>query len=268
MKSWSLMLAALWRYRGFVLSSVWREFSGRYRESLLGVLWSIAQPLAMILIFILVFQGLVRPTMTGHGQDPYAFTIYLCAGVISWNLFAEMLARMTRVFIDHGNLIKKSNFPRICLPTIVALSTTLQFVIVLALYLVYLIVIGHWPGWALLGVVPLLALQLAFTLALGVLLGTMNVFLRDVGQLVAVVLQFWFWLTPIVYTPEALPESLRRWLPLNPVQPLVAGYQRIFLDQSLPDFHSLLPLMIGSLLLLWLAARFFVSHVGELVDEL
>jgi len=268
LKHWPPMLAALWRYRGFVTSSVWREFSGRYRESLLGVLWAIAQPLAMIVIFVALFHGLMRPMLAGHEGNAFAFSIHVCIGVIAWTLFADMLSKMSTVFIDRGSLIKKSTFPRICLPAIVALSALLPFAIMLGLFLLFLIVIGQWPGVALVWLLPLLLLQLAFTLGLGVLLGTMNVFFRDIGQLVAVVLQFWFWLTPIVYTPSVLPEAIRAWLPLNPLQPLIAAYQRLFLDQAMPDWWSLLPLAVITLLLLWLAARFFLANAGDMADEL
>ena len=262
------MLKALWRYRGFVSSSVLREFNAKYRESLLGVLWSVANPLTMIIIYTVIFGQLMRPTLPGHEQTPFAFSIYLCAGVITWGLFSEMLGRLNGVFLDNGNLIKKSNFPRICLPTIVALSALINFGIVLGLYLVFLALIGHWPGWALLALVPLLALQLLFTLGLGIFLGTLNVFFRDVGQLTGVVLQFWFWLTPIVYTLPALPERVRDILRFNPLQPLMSAYQTLFLDKSLPDFTSLLPLAALTAVLVLLGARFFMARVGELVDEL
>jgi lipopolysaccharide transport system permease protein len=263
-----LMLRALWSYRGFVWASVLREFNGKYRESLLGAFWSVANPLAMITIYTVIFGQLMRPTLPGHEHTPFAFSIYLCAGVITWGLFAETLSRLNGVFLEHGNLIKKSNFPRICLPAIVLLSALINFAIVFALFLVFLIIIGHWPGWALLAVVPLLALQLLFSVGLGVFLGTLNVFFRDVGQFTAVVLQFWFWLTPIVYTLYALPEPVRTWLQFNPIQPLIAAYQVVFLNKSLPDFTSLLPLVLLTLVFLVLGARFFLTRVGEMVDEL
>src|SRR5690606_8409346 len=110
LKHWPPMLAALWRYRGFVTSSVWREFSGRYRESLLGVLWAIAQPLAMIVIFVALFHGLMRPMLAGHEGNAFAFSIHVCIGVIAWTLFADMLSKMSTVFIDRASLIKKSTF--------------------------------------------------------------------------------------------------------------------------------------------------------------
>ncbi len=262
------MLPALWAYRGFVWSSVAREFSGRYRESLLGAFWSIANPLTMIVIYTLIFSKMMRAGLPGHEQTPFAFSIYLCAGVIPWNLFAEMLGRLSNVFLEHGNLIKKSNFPRICLPAIVTLSSLVNFVIVLAIYLIFLIIIGHWPGWLLLALIPLLVLQLLFTIGLGVFLGTLNVFFRDVGQFTSVILQFWFWLTPIVYTTKILPEGVRDVMRFNPLQPLMVAYQTIYLDRQLPDFSSLLPLLVLTLAFLVLGAHFFLSRVGELVDEL
>ena len=93
-------------------------------------------------------------------------------------------------------------------------------------------------------------------------------FFRDVGQLTGVVLQFWFWLTPIVYTFSALPPQARALLQLNPLQPLMGAYQTVFLDQAMPDFSTLWPLLALTVFLLALSARFFLSRVGELVDEL
>lgn len=262
------MLRALWAYRGFVASSIAREFSARYRESLLGAFWSVANPLAMILIYTLIFSQLMRAGLPGHAGDPYAFSIYLCAGIIPWNLFADTLNRLTNVFLDNGNLIKKSNFPRICLPVIAILAELVNFVIILALYLVFLALVGHWPGWLLLALPPLLALQLLFVLGLGVFLGTLNVFFRDVRQLTGVVLQFWFWLTPIVYTLAVVPGPVQDAMGFNPLQPLIAAYQGLFLDGRWPDAASLLPLGLLTLGALVLGARFFLTRVGELVDEL
>ena len=262
------MLKALWLYRGFVWSSVLREFSGRYRESLLGAFWAVAQPLSMILVYTVIFGRLMRPTLAGHEQTPFAFSIYLCAGLLTWNLFAEMLTRMNTVFLDNGNLIKKSNFPRICLPAIVAVSALLNFAIVMALYLGFLVLIGHWPGWTLLALLPLLALQVLFALGLGLLMGTVNVFFRDMGPLTQIALQFWFWMTPVVYTLSTLPEVVQRLLMLNPMVPLVQAYQGLFLDHAWPQWASLWPLAALTLGLLLLGGAFFMARVGEMVDEL
>lgn len=245
-----------------------REFHGKYRESLFGAFWAVANPLAMILIYTLVMGQLMRPTLPGYEKTPFAFPIYLCAGMITWNFFSEVVSRLNGVFIDNGNLIKKSNFPRICLPIIVVVSAFLNFAIVMAVYLIFLALIGYWPGMPLLAVLPLLLLQVAFAMGLGILLGTLNVFFRDVGQLTGVVLQFWFWLTPIVYTMGALPEKIRNIFALNPLIALVQSYQQIFLTHQWPAARPLWPLLVASIVLLMMAARFFSMRVGEMVDEL
>ncbi|MBF5003880.1 ABC transporter permease [Diaphorobacter sp. NR2-3-3-1] len=245
-----------------------REFHGKYRESLLGAFWSVANPLTMIVIYTVIFGQLMGNTLAGHEQTPYAFSIYLCSGVITWNLFSEMLSRLNNVFVENGNLIKKSNFPRICLPVIVTLSALINFGILMVIYLVFLLAVGHWGGLTLLAFIPLLALQILFALGLGVFLGTLNVFFRDVGQLTGVVLQFWFWLTPIVYTFSALPETAQRLLKFNPMHALISSYQRLFLDGLLPDWRSLLPVCVVTVCFLLIGAWFFLSRVGELVDEL
>jgi len=262
------ILRALWAYRGFILASVRREFDARYKGSLFGGLWAIASPLSMIVIYAVVFGGLMRPSLPGHDDTRFAFGIYLCAGIITWGLLSETLIRMNNVFVENGNLIKKASFPRVCLPAVVVLSSLLNFSIVFAVYLVFLLVIGHFPGWSLLAVVPLLGIQVLFCLGLGVVLGIVNVFFRDVAQFTQVALQFWFWLTPIVYTPGILPAGVRDALPFNPAYGLIAGYQSIFLDHAWPDWHLLANAMVLTALLLVVAARLYVRRAGELADEL
>jgi lipopolysaccharide transport system permease protein len=262
------MFRALWDYRSFIFSSVARELGARYRESLLGALWSIANPLAMILIYTLVFSQFMRAKLVEHEATPFAFSIYLCAGILPWTLFSETLTRLTTCFLENSNIIKKTSLPRVCIPAIVALSALANFAVFLALFLFFLALVGHWPGWLLLAIVPLLALQLLFTIGLGVFLGTLNVFFRDVAQFTALVLQFWFWLTPILYPMSILPEDIQKYFQLNPLQPLMASYQTVFLEHRIPNFNTLLYLSAITLLLVFLSARFFLSRIGELVDEL
>jgi lipopolysaccharide transport system permease protein len=262
------MLRALWSYRGLVVSSIHREFHSKYRASLFGALWSVLNPLAMILVYTVIFSQLMRASLPGYQNNPLAFSIYLCAGVLTWGLFAEMLGRLNTVFLDNANLIKKASFPRICLPAIVTGSALVNFGIIMALYLAFLLVSGNWPGWVVLWALPLLALQILFTLGLGILLGTVNVFFRDVSQMTGVVLQFWFWLTPIVYTLQALPTSVQNILAYNPMLPIIDGYQRIFLQHLPPQWPSLTMPAVLTLVLLVLGFVFFMRRVGEMVDEL
>ena len=263
-----LMLTALWEYRQFIWSSVLREFQGRYQASLLGAFWTVAQPLTLMVIYTVIFGQLMRPSLPGHEQTPFAFSIYLCAGVIFWGFHAEVLNRMVSVFLEQANLMKKTAFPRVCLPAIVTGTALINLGIIVVLYAIFLVLIGHWPGVAVIGVIPLLMLQTLFALGLGLLLGTLNVFFRDVSQFVTVTLQFWFWLTPIVYTLDIVPERFRGWLALNPLQPVIAGYQTIFLGKSMPDLSTLVVPSFVALVCLVTGAWLFWRHADELVDEL
>lgn len=265
-----VMFRSLWQYRGFIWGAVKRDFAGRYQGSVLGAIWAVLNPLTMILIYSLIFSQLMHARLPGKEGDVFSYSIYLCAGVLNWALFSEMLIRLSNVFLENGNLIKKASFPRACLPLIVILSSLLHFIIIITLFLLFLIIVCSLPDLAILAFAfPLvLIVQLAFTLGLGIILGTLNVFFRDVGQLTSVVLQFWFWLTPIVYVEDIIPKDLAIWLKLNPMYSLVGAYQTIFVEGKSPDWTALVPVMILSLILLWLAASLFLSRVGEIVDEL
>jgi len=226
------MLLSLYRslhdYRGFILGSVQREFQSRYRNSLLGALWPVFNPLSMIIVYTVIFSHIMRARLPGV-DDSMAYSVYLCAGLLAWGLFSEITLRSQTMFLDNANLLKKISFPRICLPVIVLCNAAINFAIIIGLFLGFLLITGRWPGMALLALIPLIALQMMFCAGLGMILGVLNVFFRDVGQLFAICLQFWFWLTPIVYPMSILPEWVQRLLQLNPMTNLIGSYQNRFL---------------------------------------
>jgi lipopolysaccharide transport system permease protein len=262
------MLKPLRAYRGFIYGSVKREFQLKYRNSLLGAAWNVIQPLAMIVVYTLIFSQVMKAKLPGV-DTTFAYSIYLCAGVITWGLFAEIAGRAQNIFLEHANLLKKLSFPRLCLPVIVVLNAGLNFAIVLSLFTVFLLITGNFPGLSYLALIPLLAIQVAFAIGLGISLGVLNVFFRDVGQLFGVVLQFWFWLTPIVYPASILPESARDiLLGWNPMAPLIAAYQGIFVRGHWPAWGTLVMPIVVAVLLCVCAMRLFRKRSGEMVDEL
>ena len=261
------MARAVWNYRGFVLGSVQREFQTRYRNSLLGAVWTILNPLSMIIVYTVVFSQLMKARLPGVDNN-LAYGIYLCAGILAWGFFAEVIGRSQSVFLEHANLIKKLSFPRICLPLIVVLNASVNFAIIFALFLGFLVVTQNFPGWSVLAVIPLLLIQVAFAIGLGIILGVLNVFFRDVGQLVGIVLQFWFWLTPIVYPASILPEGIRPLIEANPMAALIAAYQGIFVYGQWPSWMSLWPITLLAVMFCLVGMRLFRKRSGELVDEL
>ncbi len=261
------LFAPLWHYRGFILGSVHREFQAKYRHSLLGASWTVLQPLAMILVYTVIFSQVMRAKLPGV-DTTFAYSIYLCAGILTWGLFTEIVGKGQTLFIENANLLKKINFPRLTLPLIMVLNASINFVIIFGLFLIFLVVSGNWPGWVALALVPLLLIQLMLSVGLGMALGVLNVFFRDIGHFFGIFIQFWFWLTPIVYPPDILPIQFRAWLNLNPMVPLVTGYQGVLVQRQVPDWASMLwPAILGLLLCAW-GWRMFRRHSAEMVDEL
>lgn len=261
------MLKSVWAYRGFITGSVKREFQSKYRNSMLGAAWTVLQPLAMILVYTVIFAQVMRAKLPGV-ESSFAYSIYLCAGVLTWGLFAEITSRAQNVFLEHANLIKKLSFPRICLPIIVVFNAGLNFAIIFGLFTGFLILSGNFPGWTFLGMVPVLAVQVLFSIGLGISLGVLNVFFRDVGQFFAILLQFWFWFTPIVYPASILPETIRPFLHWNPMASVVMAYQEILVNGQWPQWQTLWPTALISIALCLFGMRLFRKRAGEMVDEL
>ena len=258
---------ALWRYRGFVGEMVWREFKGRYLGSLLGSIWSILNPMAMIFIYTVIFSRIMQARLAGV-DDTMGYGVFICAGLLPWTYFAELMGRCPNVFVEHAPLIKKVQFPRITLPFIVFWSSTINFIIISTIFLLFLVFTGRFPGIVVLQIIPLLLVQQLFVLGAGVFLGTLNVFFRDVNQFVGIVLQFWFWFTPIVYPLSILPDKARALVELNPMTALVTSYQGIILHGHPPPWEQFSLHLAGAMLALILGLLVFIRLSGELVDEL
>jgi len=258
---------AIWHYRSFVLGSVKREFQSRYQHSLLGAMWNIINPLAMIIVYTVVFSQLMQARLPGVAND-LAYGVFLCSGLLTWGYFQDIIGRCQGVFLDNANMLKKLSFPRITLPLIAVLSSSLNFAIIFSLFLGFLLVSGNWPNLSILAVLPVLLIQVLFAASLGVILGVLNVFFRDVGQFMGVVLQFWFWFTPIIYPLNIAPEMAQRWIAFNPMTPVVQAYQGIFLYGHWPDWSSLWFTAALAVGLVILAMSLFRKRVHEMVDEL
>lgn len=261
------ILGNTWAFRGYILASVRSELRARYSNSLLGVGWALVHPTALIALYTIVFSSAMRPGLAGH-DAPFAYSVYLCAGILVWSLFSELIGRCVGVFTQNANLLKKVSFPKLSLPVVAVLGSLLNFSIILAVFQLFLMIAGYFPGLLLLAALPVIAILIIFTVGLGLLGGVINVFYRDVEQILAVVLQFWFWFTPIVYTPQILPPGVAEVLALNPIRPIVMAMQGIFLDGRVPDWSSLLYPAVLALGLLALSLLAYQRLGDEIVDEL
>ena len=261
------MFKALLAYRGFILGSMKREFQSKYRNSLLGAAWTVINPLAMITVYTVIFSQIMRAKLPGI-DSAFGYSIYLCAGILTWGLFAEITSEGQNVFLKNANLLKKLSFPRLCLPVIVVANACVNFAIIFTLFTAFLLISGSFPGLPYLAIFPLLALLIIFALGLGITLGVLNVFFRDVGQFFGIFITFWFWFTPIVYPITILPERIQSLLSLNPMAPLLGAFQDVLVRGKWPQWESLWLVAVLGIMLCIIAMGLFRRHAGEMVDEL
>ncbi len=236
-------------------------------RSSLGGLWMILNPLAQVLIFAFVLSAVLSAKLPGI-TNQYAYAIYLMAGTLGWSLFAEIVNRCLTLFIDNGNILKKLVFPRIALPLIVTGSALVNNVLLFVAILAIFGVLGHLPSIALIWLPVLMVINIALALGIGLGLGVLNVFMRDIGQVVPVLMQFLFWFTPIVYMANIIPEQYREWLVFNPMIPIINGYQNILLYNKEPDWTGLGVITLIALSLLVFSLLLFRKASLEMVDQL
>jgi len=221
-------LRALVAYRGLLRGLVQRDLTVKYKGSLLGVAWSLLHPLVMAAVYTLAFRYVVKVPIE-------RFPLFLLSGLLPWMFFAGALGAATSSIADNGTLVRKVAFPRAVLPLAAVASALVQFALMYTVLVPTALVMGGGISFAWAALLPVMALQAAFTAGLGLLLATAYVFVRDARHLLDVGLQVWFWLTPIVYAASLAPERLRKWLQLNPMLHFVTAYQEIVTHHVVPS---------------------------------
>jgi len=219
-----------------------RDFKGRYAGSVMGFLWSFVQPLWSLALFTFLFSTVMKVS-PGIGERTTNFAIFLFCGLLPWMAVQEGIIRATTAITENAGLVKKMSFPSGLLVWAVVLAALLHEAIALGLFLVVLGVTGELSLsglWILLIAVPL---QVGLTVGLGFLAAAINVFFRDTAQINSMLLQGWFYLTPIVYPLSLVPDRFARYLALNPLTALVTLYREALLGGEMPPLESLTPLV-------------------------
>lgn len=256
------------RWLPFVVGAAGRELRQRYARSLLGWLWLLLPPAVFIAIYTLVFGLLAR----GAGlpdRGPFTYSLFLCAGLLTWTWFAEVLSRTVGLFSNNAALLKKSMLPWGAVLAADLLVSLVGLAIQMGLFVLLLVMLHAWPGWSALLYLPLLAVQGLLAVGLGLGLAVLHVFVRDVGLLVPLGLQVWFWATPIIYTAAVLPQEVRAWLHLNPMTHLVQAYQEVVLHTPASiRWSAISALAAAALLLLCGSVRLVRRNLGAIYDEI
>lgn len=222
-----------WKYRLFIWRSAISDLRYRYAGSAMGVFWNVLIPLMQISIFAVVFSQIMAARLPRAGGTN-AFAIYLCSGLLPWLGFSECVSRGTQSFLENATYLKKLPIPEQIFVAQNAVGATLSLGVSMSLLFMFTIGLSGEITWAWLVVPAVILLFQSFGFGLGLMLGSLNVFFRDIGQGLGIVLQMWMWLTPIVYVKEILPDLFQRLLVFNPAFPFIDSLQGIIVSGLWP----------------------------------
>ena len=247
-------LVGLHGYRALIRNLVIKDLKLKYRGSLIGFVWSLANPLLTAAVYTIAFRSILRIRSEG-------FVFYLMLGLLAWTFFASSAAMSTGSIVDNGGLLKSVRFPRAILPIATVLFTLAQSLLTVLVFLpLMLIVYRIRPAAPMLLFPVIVTLQALFTIGVALILATTTAFFRDVRHLVEVALMVLFWTTPIVYTIHDVSGRLPQLILLSPLSSFVTAYHNIFYDRQWPSLeiwaiaitYTTVALSLG----LWLIVRY------------
>jgi lipopolysaccharide transport system permease protein len=257
----ALDVRELWRYRELVYFFVWRELKVRYKQTVFGGGWAIAQPLLTMVVLSVVFGSVLNVPSSGI---PYPVFSY--AALLPWTLFATGIARAGSSLVQDPNLLTKVYFPRVALPLAVVSALLVDFAVAFVVLAGMMLFYGIVPGVAALTVPLFLLLAYAATLAAGLWLAAANVKYRDINYVIPVLVQFWLFLTPVAYPASLVPGVWRTLYGLNPMTGVVEGFRWALLGTGTPETGVVLASTAVAVLLLLTGLLYFRRMEREFAD--
>ncbi len=229
-------LVELWQQRHLLSLMVKRDCIGRYKGSLLGLLWPLINPLGHLLLYTFLFSVVLKVKFGTSGSTSN-FALYLMAGLLPWGAFAEALARSSTVILEHPNLVKRVVFPLQILPLVTVLSALVTEAIAFLTLLAGVLLYNHGLPSSLIYLPLIITPQILLTAGISWFVASLSVYIRDIRHLIALGLSAWMYGTPIVYPATALPEKIQFILWLNPMAGIVMDYRRVVLEGLTPDWQ-------------------------------
>ncbi len=217
------ILVHIYTYKDLVRNLVLRDFKTRYKRSYLGILWSLLNPLLLILVYTLAFDYIMKIRV----KD---FPMFFMCGFLPWSYFSAGILSSLSSLSDSGYLIKAVYFPREIIPLSIVLSCLLHFLITFIFVFPILLIYGYPPQWSYFALPLIILLQTIFMFGLSLFLSSIHVYFRDLRYILDVVLMAWFWLTPVVYPSNMIPESYLFLYKLNPMTLFVTAYRGVLLE--------------------------------------
>ena len=236
-----------------------KEIQIRYKNNVLGYLWSVLQPLSFALVYYIAFKIVMRIKMDNY-------TLFLLTGLFPWQWFANSISEASNTFISNASIIKKINFPRYLLIAAVIIKDAIHFAFCIPVIMLFCFIYeSPIPLTWLYGIPILMVLQTTLTYGLSLFISTVNLFFRDLERLVTILVTFLFFLTPIVYNYEMVPEKYRQLLALNPVAFLMTSWRGLFLSGQM-DWKAILVTLVWSVILYGLGQIIYKKLVWRFAE--
>lgn len=264
MQVWTEIKAIINR-RELLWQMVGREVKARYKQSILGYFWVLLNPLAQMIVMTFAFSVVLKIPTAANENIPYS--VFLFTALLPWNLFSNSLSSATNSLVNSSSLITKIYFPRSILVISTILAKTIDFIFA-SLILIAFIVFNHIPvSLNILWVIPILFIQQIFTIALSLFFAAANLMYRDIQYLLSLILMLWFYLTPIVYPVDIVPDRFRFIFQLNPLSVFINAYRQSILSGQPPKFSSLITALVVSILTLIICLAYFKREEKTFADN-
>ena len=245
----------IYNYRELLKTNVKKEIRGRYKNSILGILWSFLNPLLQLAVYSVIFGALLA------GGDK-TYHIYICVALIPWTYFTTAITQAAFTVIGNADIIKKVYFPREILPISVVTSGAVNFAISTIIILAFVIFSGVGLSWYILLYPLILLVQYILLLGISFIVSSVTVYFRDLEHIIGVVLMAAFYGTPIVYKLEQLPANLQIIMQLNPMTHLINAYRDIFYYHQMPNM-KILCLLLGISVILTIIGYFIFKKLQK-----
>jgi len=255
-------LADLWNYRELINNLVVRDLKVRYKNSAFGFAWSLLNPLFMMVVLSVVFSLVFERQKLVEN-----FPAFLVVGLIPWNFTNTSLARVVISVVENSRVIKKVAFPREVIPISVVLANFVHFLLAIPVLLFILMALGVMPNFKILLLPPLILIQLELVLGIALFISCVNVFYRDMGVALDVLLQGWFFATPIFYHHSILPLWLQKPAMANPLAAIVTAYRDVLISGRFPDRNFTLGALVSSTLIFLAGYAVFTRYASVFAEE-
>ena len=255
-------LKRVWDFRNLILTMARRDLKAQYAQTILGLFWSVIQPLTGLLVFTLFFDLMID---VGDKID-YPYPLFAFSGMLSWYYFTYLIAHAGTAVQNSRDLINKIYFPKLVLPLSKVIVGGVEFLISLGLLVLLMLFEGHLPNWQIVFLPFFVILNIIVGLSIGIWMSALTVRFRDFHHIIPYLVNFGIWLTPVFYPSTLFPEKLKFLIYINPMAGVIAGFRWTILGDTQPSPYFLIS-FIASIVLL-ISGLFFFREVEKTIADL